>query len=187
MSKRCHPLATAGKNQHKTPLTSCTHHRDLLGKAAGNGRTARDSARCERVKLNICNGSIFKTPVGLGLWLSEGSGSRSQKAVGAHDSHAAQKAVGVKHPSARHQHLLPRRILGRQVAKCCLITSYSAGTGVSLVSCIWGSYFLLPVFITVCSPPPFLFLQVANINSGNTKRQYLHAFQCQVSLPSRAT
>lgn len=98
MSKRCHPLATAGKKQHKTPLTSCTHHRDLLGKAAGNGRTARDSARYERVKLNICNGSIFKTPVGLGLWLSEGSGSRSQKAVGAHDSHAAQKAVGVKHP-----------------------------------------------------------------------------------------
>lgn len=30
-------------------------------------------AWCEWVKLNICNISIFKTPVGLGLWLSEGS------------------------------------------------------------------------------------------------------------------
>lgn len=147
--KRCHPLAIARKKQHKTTLTSFTHNSDLLGKAPDNERTPRDLARCEWVKLNICNMSIFKTPVGLGLWLSEGSRSRSQKAIGAHDSHASQKAVGVKHPSARHQYLLPRYILGKQILKYCLIISYSAGTGVRLISCICVSYFLLHVFIIV--------------------------------------
>lgn len=124
----------------------------------------------EWVNLNVCNIGIFKTPVGWVYDELKGARSRSQKAVGAHDSQASQKAVGVEHLSAEHPSLSD---IFRE-SKYCLIISYSAGTGVSLISYICVSYFrCIPSHFP---PPLFVFLQVININSGKIK-SYLYTFQ----------
>lgn len=97
--------------------------------------------------------------------------SRSQKAIGAHDSQASQKVVGAEHVSAQHQYLFPDIFWE---SKCCLIISYSAGTEVRLISCICVSSFLLHRFLGLV--PPSFFLQVANINIKKTKPNLSRVF-----------
>lgn len=54
-------------------------------------------------------------------------------------------------------------------SQSCLITTYSAGTAVGVISCICVSYFCYVPSSVQFPPPLFFFLQVANINSGKNK------------------